>query len=82
MEEKQKSITSTILIRNEYVRNSNGQIFYTSKSSDSDGGYGEKPDGTLVYWQTFNITTYDITDRLEIVLPTNEGREIRLELAK
>ena len=82
MEEKQKSITSTILIRNEYVRNSNGQIFYTSKSSDSDGGYGEKPDGTLVYWQTFNITTYDITDRLEIFLPTNEGREIRLELAK
>lgn len=80
IDEKQKSITSTILIKNEYIINDNGEIFDTAKSSDSDGGYGQKPDGTLIYWQTFNITSFDATDELKVVLPINDGSEITITL--
>lgn len=82
MDEKQKNITSTILIKNEYIKNSNGEIFGIAKSSDSDGGYAQKPDGTLLYWQTFNITTYNSTNELDVILPTNDGKEIIIKLIK
>ena len=81
-EEKQKSILDTILIKNEYIENSRGERFYTAQSSDSDGGYTEQPDGNLVYWQTFNYTTFDATDHIKVVLPTNEDKEIILELER
>lgn len=80
MEKKQNNIISTILINNEYVKNSNNEVFDTAKSSDSEGGYTQKVDGTLVYWQTFNITKFNATRELEVVLPTNEGKEIVLKL--
>lgn len=57
-----------LLIQNEYVLNENGKTFYPAQSSDGDGGYGQLLDGTLVYWQTFNLTTSDATDNLTIVL--------------
>lgn len=82
MEEKQQNILNTILIKDEYVINSKGEKFFPSKSSDSDGGYTERSDGTLVYWQTFDFTTYDLTDSITIVLQTNESSEIRIELEK
>lgn len=56
------------LIKNEYVLNEDGKIFYPSHSSEGDGGYGQLLDGNLVYWQTFDLTRTDATDNLTIVL--------------
>ncbi len=56
------------LIKNEYVLNEDGKIFYPTHSSEGDGGYAQLLDGSLVYWQTFNLAKTDVTDHLTIVL--------------
>lgn len=76
-----------LLIQNEYVLNKNGKTFYPAKSSSDDGGYSQLFDGTLNYWQTFNLTIQDATDTITIVLPkggdwkTFENKEIILKLS-
>lgn len=56
------------MIKNEYVLNEDGKIFYPAHSSEGDGGYGKLLDGSLVYWQTFDLTRTDATNNLTIVL--------------
>lgn len=56
------------LMQNQYALNDNGKTFYPAESSDGDGGYGQLLDGTLIYWQTFNLTASDATDNLTIVI--------------
>lgn len=60
---------ANLLIKNEYIKNGNERMFYPSKSSDGEGGYGQKADGTLIYYQTFDLTTFDITDEMVVILP-------------
>lgn len=62
---------SILLIDNEYVENSNGAKFYATKSSDNDGGYTQSPDGKFSYHQTFNMTSFECTDEILVILPLN-----------
>ena len=69
-----------IIIKNEYVENSNGERFYpVVNSSDGNGGYNQMLNGILRYWQTFDLTKYNATDTLKAVLEIN-GEEIVIEL--
>ena len=43
--------------------NDNGEKFYISKSSDSDGGYGYTSDNKFKYWQTFDLTQFNLNRR-------------------
>lgn len=63
-----------------YVENENGEKFYSSKSSYT--GYGFTPDGNLRMWNTFDLTKYNLTDKLKVVLVTIENKEIVIELGK
>lgn len=68
-----------IIIKNEYVENSNGERFYpVVNSSDGNGGYNQMLNGILRYWQTFDLTKYNATDTLKAVLEIN-GEEIVIE---
>jgi len=66
---------------NAYVENEKGQKFYRAAKSDGDGGYGVE-NNTFKYWQTFNITTYDITNDIKIVLETAEKQVIVIKLKR
>ncbi len=88
-EEKQRKIdeffnkthsVQNILIKNEYIENSNGEKFYpVVNSSYGNGGYNQMFNGMLKYWQTFNLTKYDATDNLKLVLE-KQGEIIEIEL--
>lgn len=69
-----------ILIKDEYIENSNGERFYpVINSNDDNGGYNQMLDGTLRYWQTFNLTEYNATDTLKLVL-NKQGKIIEINL--
>lgn len=58
-----------ILIKDEYIENNKGERFYpVINSNDDNSGYNQMLDGTLRYWQTFNLTEYNATDTLKLVL--------------
>lgn len=63
-----------------YVENENGEKFYSSKSSYA--GNGLTTDGRLRMWNTFDLTKYNMTDKLKIVLVTIENKQIVIELEK
>lgn len=63
-----------------YIENENGEKFYSSKSSYT--GYAFTPDGNLRMWNTFDLTKYNLTDTLKVVLVTIENKEIVIELGK
>lgn len=77
-----------LLIKDSYVLNSNGKKFYPARSNDSDGGYGQRPNGILECWQTFNLTTSNATDNITVVLikggewKKEEGEEIIIKLSR
>lgn len=88
-EDKQKKIkeffdnthsVDNILIKGEYVENSNGEKFYPLQSGDGDGGYNQMFNGMLNYWQTFDLTKYNATETLKVVMQTKDGEEIIIEL--
>lgn len=69
-----------IIMKNEYVQNSDGDRFYpVVNSSDGNGGYNQMLNGILRHWQTFDLTKYDVTDTLKVFLEIN-GEEIVIEL--
>ena len=73
------------MAEDEYVENSNGKIFYPTRSSDVDTRVDYLYDGKISYLQTFNLTKYDMTDNLKVhlILNTMEGsREIIVELER
>lgn len=81
---RKQSVLSGQLIKQEesYVENDNGKKFYPSQSSDGDGGYGIGPDGNLIKWETFNLTKFDMTNTLKVVLKTIDNKDIIIELQK
>ena len=71
-----------ILIKNEYIENEKGERFYPIiNSSDANGGYNQMFDGTLRYWQTFNLTQYNTTDTLKVVLE-KQGQIVEIILSR
>lgn len=78
-----KSIYDTIALQKEYVETSDGKKFETAQRSDGDGGYSIDEQGRIVnYYQTFNLTKYDATDKISIHIFTNKKEEIIIELEK
>lgn len=63
-----------------YIENERGEKFYSSKSSYA--GNGLTRDGRLRLWNTFDLTKYDMTDKLKVVLITIENEKILIELQK
>lgn len=79
---RNKDVEASQLINFEksYVENEKGEKFYSSKSSYA--GTGLTTDGYLRFWNTFDLTQYDMTDKLKVVLITIDGNEIIIELKK
>ena len=63
-----------------YVENEDGEKFYCSKSSYA--GNGLTTDGELRMWNTFDLTTYNLTDKLKVVLVTMNNEQIIIELER
>ncbi len=66
----------------ECVENSKGIKFYPAQRSDGDGEICVKDDGTVTYYNTFNLTNYDATDTLKVHLFKSNGDEVIIELEK
>lgn len=80
---RKKNVLDSLLIKEDaYIENEKGDKFYISKSSDSDGGYGISYDNKLKYWQTFDLTKFDLTDKIKITLNTIYNEKIVFELSR
>ena len=66
----------------EYVETSDGTKYYPAHRSDGDGEISVKEDGTVTYYNTFNLTNYDATDTLKVHLFKTTGEEVVIELEK
>lgn len=78
------------IINDDYIMNENGKKFYRSESS-SDGNMqiSQGIDGTMSYYQTYDLTSFEATDNLTIVLPlwgemleNSDVEEIIIELER
>lgn len=65
-----------------YVENEKGERFYPSQSAETDGGYSFNTDGKLHKWETFNLTKFEATENLKVVLTTIDNEQIIVELQK
>lgn len=82
---RQKNVNDSLLIKdNAYIETDNGKKFYTSQTSDADGGYGISANGHFKYWQTFNLTKFDLenVENIKIVLETWNNEKIIIEFEK
>lgn len=59
-------------LKNAYIETSNGKKFYPAGTSDGDGGMGAGANGDLEYTQLFNLTKYDLTDEIKVVIEKEE----------
>ena len=77
---RKKDVMASQLINfgKSYVENEKGEKFYSSESSYA--GTGLTTDGYLRVWNTFDLTQYDKTEKLKVVLVTIENEEIIIEL--
>jgi len=64
-----------------YIENENGEKFYTSLIT-GENGYSFSTDGKLYKRDTFNITKYNITDKLKVVYTTIDNEQLIIELEK
>jgi len=81
---KGQSIYDKIAIQKEYVETTDGKKFETAGRSDGDGGYSLPPEEKTItnYQQTFNLTTFDATDKVKVHIFTNKDEEIVIEFEK
>ena len=62
-----------------------GEVLIEKLHREVYGGDGEisvKEDGTVTYYNTFNLTNYDATDTLKVHLFKTTGEEVVIELEK
>lgn len=81
---RKEDVLDSQLIRQEesFVENENGDRFYPAQISDGDGGCGLTTDGRLHKWETFDLTKFDMTDKLKVVFTTIENEQIIIDLQK
>lgn len=65
-----------------YVENSKGDIFYPSRASDGAGSINIDSEGKTTYYETFNLTNFDVTDTLTVHLFKKNGEEVVVKLIK
>ena len=66
----------------ECVETADGTKYYPAHRSDGDGEISVKDDGTVTYYNTFNLTNYDATDTLKVHVFKINGEEVTIELEK
>lgn len=64
------------------VENSKGEKFYPSQRSDGDGEISTNADGTVKFYNTYNLTNYDATDTLKVHIYKKNGEEVIVELER
>ena len=67
---------------NECVETSDGLKYYPAHRSDGDGEISVNSDGTVRYYNTFNLTSFNATDKLKVHLFKTNGEEVIIELEK
>ncbi len=79
-----ESIFDKIAIQKEYIETSDGKRFEPSGISDGEGGYSILKGESKVtnYHQTFNLTSFDATEKLTVHMFTNKGEEITIEFER
>ena len=65
-----------------YVKTSDGKMFGPTGRTDGDGSLSLSSDNVIDYTQTFNLTKYDATDKVTVVLVTNMDEKIEIVLEK
>lgn len=66
----------------ECVEISNGTRYYSAHRSDGDGQISVRGDGTVIYYNTFNLTNYDVTDNIKVHIFKSNGEEVIINLVK
>ena len=61
------------IYRNIYIENSVGKRFYPSNTSFENSGSYDLTDETIFYWNTFNLTSNDLTDFLTLHISYNNN---------
>lgn len=64
----------------QYIENEKGKKFYSAARSDGDGGLIISDDGTQIFYNTFNLTNFDATDKLTVHLFKESGEEVIIKL--
>lgn len=59
-------------LKNAYIETANGKKIYPAGTSDGDGGMSTGANGNLEYTQLFNLTKYDLTDEIKVVIEKEE----------
>lgn len=79
-----KSVYDKSALQKEYVETTDGKKFKPAARSDGDGGYSlPAEEKTIIdYQQTFNLTSFDATDKVKVHMFTNKGEEIVIEFEK
>lgn len=77
-----KNITDKIAFHDEYVETSDGKRFEISMDGNSGYSVPEGKNQVDNYTQSFNLTSFDATDKLTVHLFTNTGEEIIIEYEK
>ena len=74
---------------NYYIVNSFGEKFYPANSSDGDGGMSVGSNAELNYFQIFNMTPSDATDKITIIMEkdshyfdTTENKYLEIVLSR
>lgn len=77
-ERRNMSVRDMIPFSDIYIETSNGNKFFQSNSGSN--GYDTLDDGKIRYYTTFDYTYFDKTENIKIVLPTNKGENLIIEL--
>lgn len=81
---REQNIMDSLLIKdNAYIELDNGNKFYASHSSDSDNGYGLDSNGHLNYYQTFDLTKFNLENvkKLKIIFETWNNEKVIIEFS-
>ena len=69
-------------LQREYIQTSEGKKFEPTRKSDGDGLTSLSSDNVIDYYQTFNLTIYDATNKITVHIYTNKGEEILINLER
>lgn len=73
-------VNDMLLFHDCYIKDENNNIYEMSNSSVN--GFETLTDGKFRYYQTFDLTSYDNTNNIEIYLITNKDEQIVIKLKK
>ena len=68
-------------IQNEYIENEKGEKFYLQESVDEKRGIFDNETGIFEYFASFELTKYDVTDKLFLNFEFN-GEKVKIELIR